>query len=279
MKVLEVEVSRRCNLRCILCPLRGSLSNPYLFPDIFSKILDNFSTVEEVYLIGNGEPLLNPHLSEILGMAQGRGVKVGLTTNGMLVDEEVVDTWKKLGVWKVYVSLDSMKQDLLDVLRLGASVERIKEAIKLLSSSGIKTRVNTLRYRANKNELEKISEFCEEVGAVHKVIGPFYIEDKESDPIIGRPSPPMPVNRIPYCQSHQLYVTIEGNIYPCPFVVIFSNDGMVREYLNGKKNEAPLDSFLLGTPSGDSFQYAIKGGDRFKFCSSCSVRLGISCQS
>jgi len=269
-KVIEVEVSRRCNLRCALCPIRRHPGNPYLLPGMFGKILDTFPTVEEIYLIGNGEPLLNPHLTDILKLARDR-IRVGLTTNGMLIDRRIVDTWKELGIWKVYVSLDSMKQDLLNTLRPGASVSKIKEAIKLLGGSGIKTRVNTLRYRANGDELEAISKFCEENGAVHKIIGPFYTEDKEDDPTVGRPSPPIPINRTPYCQS-QFYITIEGNVYTCPFVVIFSNNGTIREYLNRRKHEAPLSSFLLGTITDFSPKKNIP------FCSSCSVRLGISCQ-
>jgi len=52
----------------------------------------------------------------------------------------------------------------------------------------------------------------------------------------------------------------------------------LEEYLNGKKNEAPLDGFLLGSLLRDSSLRGNRFPDKDGFCLSCSVRLGISCQ-
>lgn len=79
---LQIEPVRRCNLSCKIC-MRGNLN------DIDSALsLDDFKTIlksgnfQYAGLHGWGEPLLNPHLFQMIEYAESEGIHTNLTTNG-----------------------------------------------------------------------------------------------------------------------------------------------------------------------------------------------------
>ena len=81
-----VEISNICNLSCTFCP--GTTRKPRRMSlDEFSFVLDRLEGyVEYLYFHLLGEPLAHPELEAFLTLAQKRGYKVTLTTNGTLID-------------------------------------------------------------------------------------------------------------------------------------------------------------------------------------------------
>jgi len=314
-KILEVEASRTCNLKCVTCPRNKHPVGPlYLTPDIFSKVLDEIPTVQKVYLIGGGEPLLNPYLNEILEIAQKRNVRIGIVTNGTLVTQEGINGWKERNIWQVAVSLDSFSQELLDELRPGALVEGIQMAVKSLVESRIKVGLHTLRYRSNANEWKSILDWCWSLGIGVTFINPLYGEDTEEDPIIGRYSNWLPGilkdKRGGWCTS-QPYISLEGKVYTCPFMPLLASGNGIKEYFLGYRIETALGNFHMGNMFGGNFS-DIWNGDRYKnfrqgfsgtpkiiskekfiemriqkpiketvqeYCASCTARWGVTCEA
>jgi MoaA/NifB/PqqE/SkfB family radical SAM enzyme len=95
---ITVDVSRRCNLRCLGCqyqysqtrgffPHRGSAVD-YIPVDLVKKLCEQFakSNLKEVSIMGEGEPLLHPEILEIISTFKKTGLRVSLTTNGTLLD-------------------------------------------------------------------------------------------------------------------------------------------------------------------------------------------------
>lgn len=83
-----VEISNICNLSCSFCP---GTTRPLKRMSVaeFNKVLDGLSGyVEYLYFHLLGEPLCHPDLEELLNVANGRGFKVTLTTNGTLIGEK-----------------------------------------------------------------------------------------------------------------------------------------------------------------------------------------------
>jgi len=58
---------------------------------LFKKIVPVFSMTKWVYLQGWGEPLLNRNIWQMASLARKAGTKVGLTTNGALLDEASIE--------------------------------------------------------------------------------------------------------------------------------------------------------------------------------------------
>lgn len=314
-KVLELETSRSCNLKCVTCPRNKNPIGPlHLTPAMFSKVLDEIPTVERVYLIGGGEPLLNPYLNEILEIAQERDTRIGIVTNGTLVTPKVIKDWENSGLWQVVVSLDSFKQELLDELRPGASVEKIQKAVGLLVDSKIKVGLHTLKYKSNISEWGDISAWCWSLGIGIIFINPIYSEDVEEDEVVGRPPKWFPSSlkekRGKWCIS-QPYVSLEGNVFTCPFMPLLANGNGIQEYFLGNRINTTLDNFYMGNMLSESF-LGIWEGDRYgnfrlgfngtprilseeefikmklqkpiketaqEYCASCTARWGISCEA
>ena len=91
----SIEPTTSCNLRCPECPtgmrtLTRSKGNMDL--DTFQKILGKLAP-DLIYLTlyFQGEPLLNPHFTEMVQMARKRNIFVATSTNGHFLDDKNVD--------------------------------------------------------------------------------------------------------------------------------------------------------------------------------------------
>jgi hypothetical protein len=81
LRLASVEITRRCNNRCDYCDRPRSERDLSLSE--FQAILDDLDPWgAEAVALGGGEPTLHPRLQELLRMAQRRGLRTGLTTNG-----------------------------------------------------------------------------------------------------------------------------------------------------------------------------------------------------
>jgi MoaA/NifB/PqqE/SkfB family radical SAM enzyme len=95
---VDLDVTRRCNLRCLGCQYHSSstrtpaVSDPAVRDVPFEQIeqlckdLPTLGT-REVLLVGEGEPLLHPRVPEIVSAFKAAGCRVQLFTNGTLIDE------------------------------------------------------------------------------------------------------------------------------------------------------------------------------------------------
>ena len=87
LPVVQIEITGRCQMACVFCPhqtleeqwIRGDLSWD-LYRDAIAPNLHHFDLV---YLQGWGEPMIHPHLWDMLHLAQQAGCRTGFTTNGL----------------------------------------------------------------------------------------------------------------------------------------------------------------------------------------------------
>jgi MoaA/NifB/PqqE/SkfB family radical SAM enzyme len=94
-----VDTTRRCNLKCVGCAFHSPAANaratgnsptedmPLPLFKSFCEEIEDMGTGEMI-LIGEGEPLLHPHIFDMIDFAKARGMSVTLLTNGTLLDEE-----------------------------------------------------------------------------------------------------------------------------------------------------------------------------------------------
>ena len=104
-----VEITNICNRNCSFCPgTKRELRR--MTTEEFSLILDKLKGVTEyVYLHVMGEPLTHPELCGLISLANERGFKCSITTNGTLLSRrgrELIDS----GVYKVNISVHSFEE-------------------------------------------------------------------------------------------------------------------------------------------------------------------------
>ncbi len=92
--------TNKCNLKCPFCYLKKR--NPNLEMDFSKakKTIDLFKKLgtKAVSISGGGEPLLYPKINELINYFYSKNIKIGLITNGLLLDRLKKSTLKKL-IW------------------------------------------------------------------------------------------------------------------------------------------------------------------------------------
>src|SRR4051812_46164116 len=123
---LQVEVSGACNLRCRMCLVRyapaiGRRDGALTYED-FLALLAWVPDLQRLTLQGLGEPLLSPHLLDMIRYAAARGVHVGFNTNGVLLTRRIADALVEAGTRHVHVSLDGARAETYEDVRHGTGM-------------------------------------------------------------------------------------------------------------------------------------------------------------
>jgi len=129
-----IESTSRCNLRCEMCPRYSySQHDGDLNFGLFLKISKYFKEIESIDLSGWGEPLLNYKICDMVKIAKSYKCKVGFTTNGMLLNPEIIRKLIINGIDYIDISLDGGTAQTYEKIRRGAVFEHLISNIKSIS--------------------------------------------------------------------------------------------------------------------------------------------------
>ena len=167
IRKLRLSLTDKCNLRCHYCmPVDQTFmeEKKYLTPSEIQEILLDLKHhgLEEVRLTG-GEPLLRKSFTEIVqNIAQLNLKKVGLTTNGILLDK-YLDVLKEARVFHLNISLDSLDPETFKKITFGSHFHKVIDNIRLAVSRGFVVKVNAVIMKGvNDHELANFVRFSEE---------------------------------------------------------------------------------------------------------------------
>lgn len=171
-----VDIVGPCNLRCTLCPqgrLEGGLpERPHgimpveLFERVLSTLAEQRVLGEYVNLYNWGDPLLHPHLDEILDVCRARGVKAILSTN-LSFPARRVDDLRAGPVELLLVSVSGFTQATYAVNHVGGDLGAVLRNLERLAvdRGGIRELVlKFLVFDHNRHELAAAKCFCDERG-------------------------------------------------------------------------------------------------------------------
>ncbi len=172
-----IEVAARCNLRCPMCPITvdpryapGAGLPPLLSPQNFERLVPFFPTLYRAYLVGLGEPLLNPHLPRYAERLASDGVETWLTTNGTLIHKREAEALVASGLTRITVSIDGATPATYERLRRHGKFDDVKRGlISIGAARNGRTRpifvLSIVAMASNVHELSRLVELCAEVGA------------------------------------------------------------------------------------------------------------------
>jgi len=143
LKLAGWEITRRCNLSCPHCYTAASRGRaPELATAECRRVVDELSALgTEVIGWTGGEPLLRDDLEEITAYARDRGgIRSGVTTNGLLLDERRARSLRDAGVLSVQISLDGSTAERNRRMRGAAPEEfdRILGAVRISKRAGFR---------------------------------------------------------------------------------------------------------------------------------------------
>lgn len=136
---LDLEVSRRCNLRCTMCLKTTKMKKGEKMDEgdidfeLAKKIIDEGAENGLYGIKFNyfGEPLMNPKLPELIKYAKNKGIiDVMINTNGVLLNEKMSRKIIESGLDKLFISVDSPNKEHYEKIRSGANFDTVIDNIK-----------------------------------------------------------------------------------------------------------------------------------------------------
>ena len=102
---------RRCNLSCTYCNEFDTFSKPVALEEMFHRVdlLANLGTT--IVTISGGEPLLHPHLEEVVRRVRSHGILAGMITNGYLLTPQRIEHLNRAGLDHLQISIDNVLPD------------------------------------------------------------------------------------------------------------------------------------------------------------------------
>ena len=167
MPEIVVELTNRCNLRCLHCFDKRHSAEGDLKLEIMEKILLDAKLLGFDYLsFTGGEPTMHPEFSEILAMVSGAGYRFGFVTNGW----NFAEIYGKILPWRaglsvITFSLDGALEETHDLLRGKGSYRRVMKAVSICVLKDISFTFNTVITRHNCSELEEMAELAAKLGS------------------------------------------------------------------------------------------------------------------
>ena len=168
IRELRLSVTDRCNFRCVYC----------MDPDFRYMPKQQLLTLEE-YLavvriclglgfhkirITGGEPTLYPRINELIAeLGRMKVPDLAITTNGSLLESMPLDQWRRNGLHRITLSLDSLRAERVQAItRTSSTAESVIRAIKLAHAAGFKPiKVNAVVMRGvNDDEIADFADFA-----------------------------------------------------------------------------------------------------------------------
>ncbi len=199
---VQMEVNNACNLNCVMCPRHDlPIELQEMNLEVFKTSIDALSKLglKHVDIGGWGEVTYHKDFVEIIRYAARKGLKISMTTNGLLLRKERLQVLLDEGVKNLTFSIDSLekrKGDFSGHIN-SPSIRNLQRILDLKPQYDLVIRVNTLLQKSNRHEALELLDFMSEIGVDMVVLfGPNIARDSEE-------------LRMPYNTEYKLYSYIE----------------------------------------------------------------------
>ncbi|MBP9681698.1 MAG: radical SAM protein [Bacteriovorax sp.] len=158
---------RRCNLSCRHC-YANSFDKEFEGELRLDECLRTVDQLKEAHvpalILSGGEPLLHPHLFTIAKYAKEKKFYLALSSNGILITEEVADRLKDLDFNYVGVSLDGLPETHDYIRGQEGAFHQSVEGIKNGVSRGLKMGMRTTLTHSNAHQIEAMLDLAISLG-------------------------------------------------------------------------------------------------------------------
>lgn len=242
---VQVDVTYRCNERCVHCYLDHKDYGEMTAAEIMD-LLDQLAEAGVFFLcFSGGEVLMRMDFFRILEYARSLLFCVKVKTNAFMIREKEADRLRELGLQAVQVSIYSHRPEVHDAItKLPGSLKRSIAGMRLLRERGMKTIIANVLMRSNLNDYAGVKALAKELGAEYTIdptITPKMDGDRSILPLgiggadlrqvfrngdlVGNVeefcAPPPAVNddvldELPCSAGHTAcYISPYGDVYPC----------------------------------------------------------------
>jgi len=165
---IEIEVTTRCGLRCIMCehtywnePKRD------MSYEQFVGIIEQFPNLRWIGLTGIGEGSLHKDFNRMLGYLKERGILIDFFNTLNFVSKKDLKYWMSLPVNRLDVSIDAATEDTYEKVRVGGTYQRVIDNIAYLFECKGTTTVG-FHYIIGKYNIGEVLQFIDLINALRQ---------------------------------------------------------------------------------------------------------------
>lgn len=158
-----IEITNRCQFKCDHCYVDKSKKNDMDFIS-YKRIIDELLKINcYTVILTGGEPLLNKDFKKMYLYAKKKGMRVGINTNGFLINEEIIKLFNKYKPFQIEISIygyDDFTYEEFTHFKNAFSV--INDNIVLLINNNINLKLKTVLTKRNFDNFERIRKYCQQ---------------------------------------------------------------------------------------------------------------------
>ena len=167
--IISWNTTNQCNMLCEHCYRdAGAKADEELDTEEGKALLEEIAKAGfKIMIFSGGEPFMRSDIIELVDYASKLGLRPVFGTNGTLITLEIAKQLKEVGAMGVGISLDSMDKERHDKLRVyqGAWEQAVQGMINC-REAGLPFQIHTTVMDWNQHEIESITDFAVEMGAV-----------------------------------------------------------------------------------------------------------------
>lgn len=170
LRLVAWETTRNCNLSCVHCraaatngPYAGELDTEQGF-----KLLEEIAEIgKPIIILTGGEPLLRADIFDIAKYGDNLGLRMVMAPNGTLITPQSAEKMAAAGIRRISASIDGATKDFHDKFRgVAGAFDAAIQGIEYVKAAGIEFQINTTITKTNLDQIPKILELAEGLGAV-----------------------------------------------------------------------------------------------------------------
>jgi radical SAM protein with 4Fe4S-binding SPASM domain len=300
---LHVEITSKCNERCLHCYIPHENKKNHIDPDLFYDILKQCQDMRLLHLtLSGGEPMLHRDFCGFLRKCRECNFSINVLSNLTLLNDEIIEEMKANPLLGVQVSLYSMNPSIHDeITQMNGSFEKTKSAILKLIENDIPLQISCPIMKQNKDCYDDVIQWAKKrkihVGADYVIIAGYNhttqnLKYRLSIDEIKEVINSKVMNDTKYLEQIELSaeerkditsddfvcsicrfsicITENGNVYPCAGWQNCIVGNVKETSLNDIWNNSEKVKYLRGLRNQD-FPKCIQCADK-EFCTMCMVR-------
>lgn len=159
---LHIEITCKCNERCVHCYIPHENKVSYIEPDLFYDVLNQSKKMRLLHMtLSGGEPMLHKHFCDFLRKSRELNFSVNVLSNLTLLNDKIIKEMKRNPLLCVQVSLYSMQAVIHDeITQMKGSFEKTKNAILKLIENDIPLQISCPILKQNKHCYEDVIKWA-----------------------------------------------------------------------------------------------------------------------
>lgn len=168
-RIISWNTTFKCNLKCGHCYI--SAKSQKVKEELTTKegfrLIDQISEFSKpIFVLSGGEPLLREDIFELASYGTKKGLRMGMGTNGISIDNDIAKKLLDSGIKRVAISIDSITPSIHDSIRgVNGAYEGAIKGIKACKKNNLSFQINTTVTKQNCSEIFQIVKFAQKLGA------------------------------------------------------------------------------------------------------------------